>query len=116
LAQSLFLYASLTALVQYELFCGIAHEVEEVRKQRAKKNNKQFYRVAYAGGKQPPEDLNDADALTDWLDERGIIENGLSTTGKEPVILKLNSIANPRLLEEGRETEETEQEQKEKES
>jgi hypothetical protein len=75
LAQSLFLYASLTALVQYELFCGIAHEVEEVRKQRAKKNNKQFYRVAYAGGKQPPEDLNDADALTDWLDERGIIEN-----------------------------------------
>lgn len=75
MAQSLFLYASLTALVQYELFCGIAHEVEEVRKQRAKKNNKQFYRVAYAGGKQPPEDLNDADALTDWLDERGIIEN-----------------------------------------
>lgn len=53
----------------------LAHEVEEVRKQRAKKNNKQFYRVAYAGGKQPPEDLNDADALTDWLDERGIIEN-----------------------------------------
>ncbi len=29
--------------------------------------------VAYANGKQPPEDLLDADAIMDWLDERQII-------------------------------------------
>jgi hypothetical protein len=68
------IYTPLTDLEQYELFSGIEQELEDVRAQRAKKANKQFYRVAYAGGKQPPEDLDDADALTDWLDERGVIE------------------------------------------
>ena len=33
-----------------------------------------FVRVAYMGGKKPPDDLTDADAITNWLDERGIIE------------------------------------------
>ena len=32
-----------------------------------------FVRVAYAGGKKPPEDLTDADAIMTWLDERGVI-------------------------------------------
>ena len=30
-------------------------------------------RIAYAGGKKPPEDLSDADGIMSWLDERGII-------------------------------------------
>lgn len=33
-----------------------------------------FVRVAYAGGKQPPEDLQDADGICEWLDERNLID------------------------------------------
>ncbi len=32
-----------------------------------------FVRVAYAGGKEPPDDLSDADGIMNWLDERGVI-------------------------------------------
>ena len=32
-----------------------------------------FVRVAYAGGLKPPDDLTDADAIMNWLDERGVI-------------------------------------------
>lgn len=32
-----------------------------------------FVPVAYAGGTKPPEDLTDADAIMNWLDERGVI-------------------------------------------
>lgn len=37
------------------------------------KRAKDFVRVAFAGGKKPPEDLTDADGICDWLDQRGII-------------------------------------------
>ena len=42
---------------------------------RAKQNGKSraFVRIAYAGGKKPPDDLSDADGIMSWLDERGII-------------------------------------------
>lgn len=33
-----------------------------------------FLQVAFVGGKEPPTDLDDADAICDWLDERRIIE------------------------------------------
>lgn len=38
------------------------------------KKGKKFYKIAYAGGRKPPEDLTDADALCEWLDERQIID------------------------------------------
>ena len=37
------------------------------------KRGRDFVRVAFAGGKKPPEDLTDADGICDWLDQRGII-------------------------------------------
>ena len=30
--------------------------------------------MAYPGGRDPPKDLQDADGLCDWLDERKLIE------------------------------------------
>ncbi|KAF6765226.1 hypothetical protein DFP72DRAFT_870470, partial [Ephemerocybe angulata] len=60
---------------EYGLFKSIDSELEGLRAmQTKKKGKKQFYRVAYAGGKQPPEDLTDADELVEWMDERKIIE------------------------------------------
>ncbi|KAF5315605.1 hypothetical protein D9611_004714 [Ephemerocybe angulata] len=60
---------------EYGLFKSIDSEIEDLRAmQTKKKGKKQFYRVAYAGGKQPPEDLTDADELVEWMDERKIIE------------------------------------------
>ena len=32
-----------------------------------------FVRVAYADGLEPPGDPTDADAIMNWLDERGVI-------------------------------------------
>jgi len=32
-----------------------------------------FVKVAFARGIRPPKDLNDADGIMDWLDQRGII-------------------------------------------
>jgi hypothetical protein len=31
-------------------------------------------KVAFAKGLQPPENLDDADGIMDWLDQRGVIE------------------------------------------
>jgi hypothetical protein len=33
-----------------------------------------FHRIAHPGGKDPPKDLQDADGLCDWFDERKVIE------------------------------------------
>jgi len=37
-------------------------------------SSKPFHPIAFFKGKEPPEDLNDADGLCDWLDERKIID------------------------------------------
>ncbi|KAI0721002.1 hypothetical protein C8T65DRAFT_631903 [Cerioporus squamosus] len=55
---------------EYHLFHGLRDEVETLK---ASREGRGFVQVAYANGKQPPEDLKDADAIMDWLDERQII-------------------------------------------
>lgn len=55
---------------QYHLFHALRDEVEGLK---AKEEGRSFVRVAYAAGKQPPQDLTDADAIMDWLDERQVI-------------------------------------------
>ncbi|CDO71213.1 hypothetical protein BN946_scf184863.g8 [Trametes cinnabarina] len=55
---------------EYHLFHALKDEVDGVK---AVKEGRSFVRVAYAAGKQPPEDLTDADAIMDWLDERQVI-------------------------------------------
>ncbi|TFK89145.1 hypothetical protein K466DRAFT_661791 [Polyporus arcularius HHB13444] len=55
---------------EYHLFHGLRDEVETLK---ASREGRGFVQVAYANGKQPPEDLSDADAIMDWLDERQII-------------------------------------------
>ena len=56
--------------MQYHLFHALRDEVEILK---SGQDERSFVRVAYANGKQPPEDLRDADAIMDWLDERQII-------------------------------------------
>jgi hypothetical protein len=56
---------------QYALFLCVCREVEELR---GASQSGGFYRVAYIGGKQPPDDLGDADGICEWLDERQLIE------------------------------------------
>ncbi|KAI0374990.1 hypothetical protein BV20DRAFT_1118198 [Pilatotrama ljubarskyi] len=55
---------------EYHLFHALKDEVEGLKGMR---EGRSFVRVAYAAGKQPPEDLTDADAIMDWLDERQVI-------------------------------------------
>lgn len=47
-------------------------EVDDLRN-RAEGGKPHFVRVAFSKGLQPPDDLTDADAIMDWLDERGVI-------------------------------------------
>ncbi|KAF8163326.1 hypothetical protein B0H34DRAFT_695018 [Crassisporium funariophilum] len=56
---------------EYSLFQTISREIEELRHTSSKQG---FHRIAYVGGKDPPKDLEDADGLCDWLDERRVIE------------------------------------------
>ncbi|KAJ3516629.1 hypothetical protein NLJ89_g1006 [Agrocybe chaxingu] len=56
---------------EHSLFQVIRREIDEARDSSSSTG---FLRVAYFGGKKPPENLEDADALCDWLDERKIIE------------------------------------------
>lgn len=53
------------------LFLCVCREIEELR---GASQTRGFYRVAYMGGKQPPDDLGDADGICEWLDERQLIE------------------------------------------
>ncbi|TBU50876.1 hypothetical protein BD309DRAFT_985491 [Dichomitus squalens] len=55
---------------ELHLFHALREEVEMLN---SSQDERSFVRVAYANGKQPPEDLSDADAIMDWLDERQII-------------------------------------------
>ncbi|KAF8077922.1 hypothetical protein FPV67DRAFT_1615063 [Lyophyllum atratum] len=56
---------------EYTLFKCIREEVDELHEHRQSRG---FFRIAYAGGKKPPEDLDDADAICEWLDERKVID------------------------------------------
>ncbi|KAF8894643.1 hypothetical protein BD779DRAFT_1502200 [Infundibulicybe gibba] len=56
---------------EYSLFRCIQREVDALH---AEKLEDGFFRIAFSGGKNPPEDLSDADGICDWLDERKIID------------------------------------------
>ncbi|RDB21388.1 Uncharacterized protein C17H9.06c [Hypsizygus marmoreus] len=56
---------------EYSLFKCIRDEVDELH---ASKQSGGFFRIAYAGGKKPPDDLDDADGICEWLDERKVID------------------------------------------
>ncbi|KAG7452498.1 uncharacterized protein BT62DRAFT_998533 [Guyanagaster necrorhizus] len=56
---------------EYKLFKSVENEVDELH---VHKQSGRFVRVAYAGGMKPPEDLDDADGICEWLDERKIID------------------------------------------
>ena len=46
-------------------------EVEGLRNRSSKA--RVYVPVAYSGGAKPPDDLDDADGIMNWLDERGMI-------------------------------------------
>jgi len=56
---------------EHSLFQSIVRELEELDHSSS---NGGFHRIAYPGGRDPPKDLQDADGLCDWLDERKVIE------------------------------------------
>ncbi|KAJ3564292.1 hypothetical protein NP233_g8387 [Leucocoprinus birnbaumii] len=56
---------------EYNLFSTIRSEIDDLHAAKMKRG---FVRVAFPGGKQPPNDLTDADGICDWLDERGFID------------------------------------------
>ena len=58
-------------LSQYNVFKALSAEVEDL--QNRQQGARVFVRVAYADGLKPPDDLTDADAIMNWLDERGVI-------------------------------------------
>lgn len=63
--------SQLLASYQYALFQILAREVDDVKTRSMKRRI--FVPVAYAGGKTPPDDLTDGDAMMNWLDERGVV-------------------------------------------
>ncbi|KAF8201810.1 hypothetical protein BJ912DRAFT_519142 [Pholiota molesta] len=56
---------------EYNLFQAILQEINQLR---TSVSSTGFHRVAYAGGREPPTDLEDADGLCDWLDKRKVID------------------------------------------
>ncbi|KAH8106967.1 hypothetical protein BXZ70DRAFT_1028583 [Cristinia sonorae] len=62
---------------EYHLFHALAREVDDLRQRLSNKKKKPGERlyvpVAYAGGMQPPENIEDADEVMSWLDSRQII-------------------------------------------
>ncbi|KDR81628.1 hypothetical protein GALMADRAFT_239697 [Galerina marginata CBS 339.88] len=56
---------------EHSLFRAILREIDGLRNA---KSSKDFHPIAFFGGKSPPEDLQDADGLCDWLDERRIVD------------------------------------------
>lgn len=58
---------------EYSTYQSLLREVEELR---ASKGKRGFIRVAFSGaeGVKPPEDLDDADQIMEWLDQRQVIE------------------------------------------
>jgi hypothetical protein len=61
----------LIAVNQYSLFRCVRQEVDDLH---ASKQSGGFFRIAYSGAKRPPKDLDDADAIYEWLDERKVID------------------------------------------
>ncbi|KAL0581727.1 hypothetical protein V5O48_000309 [Marasmius crinis-equi] len=55
---------------EYTLFKSVDREVQALQGDE----DRPFVRVAFAGGKKPPKDTQDADAICDWLDERRVID------------------------------------------
>lgn len=55
---------------QYDLFQNISREIDSL----SGASSRTFHRISYAGASEPPEDLQDADGLCDWLDSRRVIE------------------------------------------
>ncbi|KAH9951251.1 hypothetical protein B0H21DRAFT_271900 [Amylocystis lapponica] len=56
---------------EYKLFEALCQEVDELR---ISGGTRGFVRVAYAKGRKPPKDVEDADGIMEWLDERKIID------------------------------------------
>ncbi|KAH7914695.1 hypothetical protein BJ138DRAFT_1143392 [Hygrophoropsis aurantiaca] len=54
---------------EYSLYHALLYEIDELRDE-----NRSFVRIAYSGGVKPPKNLQDADGIMDWLDQRGVIE------------------------------------------
>jgi len=54
---------------EWKLFGVLSREVRELRST----GKRGFVKVAFARGIGAPKDLEDADGITDWLDQRGII-------------------------------------------
>ncbi|KAJ3744711.1 hypothetical protein DFH05DRAFT_1524336 [Lentinula detonsa] len=59
---------------EYMLFKAINEEVDDLHIASQEKGAGRFVRVAWTGGLQPPKDLQDADGICDWLDQRKVIE------------------------------------------
>ncbi|KIK57796.1 hypothetical protein GYMLUDRAFT_45988 [Collybiopsis luxurians FD-317 M1] len=59
---------------EYMLFKTISDEVDDLHISEQEKGAGRFVKVAWAGGLKPPKDLQDADGICDWLDQRKIIE------------------------------------------
>ncbi|KAG6909692.1 hypothetical protein DXG01_015893 [Tephrocybe rancida] len=47
---------------------------EEVDELHENSQSGGFFRIAYAGGLRPPDDLDDADEICEWLDQRKVID------------------------------------------
>lgn len=62
---------SVSNFQQHALFQTIVRELDELR---LSSSHQGFHRIAFSGGRDPPKDLQDADGLCDWLDERKVIE------------------------------------------
>ncbi|KAG6832131.1 hypothetical protein H0H87_002443 [Tephrocybe sp. NHM501043] len=56
---------------EYALFKCIRDEVDELHESDQSNG---FFRIAYAGGIPPPDDLEDADGICEWLDQRKVID------------------------------------------
>lgn len=61
-------------LAQYMLFKTINEEVDDLHVAKQEKGAGRFVRVAWPEGLQPPKDLQDADGICDWLDQRKVVE------------------------------------------
>ncbi|KAJ3813187.1 hypothetical protein F5876DRAFT_35639 [Lentinula aff. lateritia] len=59
---------------EYMLFKTINEEVDDLHVAKQEKGASHFVRVAWPEGLQPPKDLQDADGICDWLDQRKVVE------------------------------------------
>ena len=54
------------------MYQALIREIEALK--AADGTCRSFVCVAFAAGQRPPEDMDDADGLMDWLDRRGVID------------------------------------------